>query len=389
MIVGILSRSSVFPEGVAMKRKTLGLAIAAVLGIGMVSTASATIFGNNSQKGSLLIYPRITVEGDLDTLITLTNDSAGAVRVKCFYATSDPWNGSGSTKSLKHFNDFTIDLTHNQPISWLADDGFAVNNSQKSAGQIAPAFGFYPDGAEREAGELKCWAVTDDGAAERSYNHLFVTVSVLNHKTLQAYEYTAWAFQALSPTNTVLGTPGELHLDGVEYDPCPNILLGNFTPTKAPEGPEGPAGSPNTQVTLASCNQDLRQNFTPTVTKLTWTFWNQDEQARTGTHKCADSWYQTDFSDDTTWPFGQWRNLGTNAAYFRIETTADTSICTGATTSSYVGIIRESFDKEDIDEETGLPELALVRGTNLTGRGVASGVIEYDPSTPDSFKPTK
>src|ERR1700682_3150024 len=103
MIVGILSRSSVFPEGVAMKRKTLGLAIAAVLGIGMVSTASATIFGNNSTKGSLLIYPRITVEGDLDTLITLTNDSAGPVRVKCFYATSDPMGTpfSGGAKSLK------------------------------------------------------------------------------------------------------------------------------------------------------------------------------------------------------------------------------------------------------------------------------------------------
>ena len=156
------------------------------------------------------------------------------------------------------------------------------------------------------------------------------------------------------------------------------------------EGPEGPVGSPNTQVTLASCNQDLRQNFTPTVTKLTWTFWNQDEQARTGTHKCADSWYETDFSDDVKWPFAQWRNLGTNAAYFRIETTADTSTCTGATTSSYVGIIRESFDDPDtIDEETGLPTLGLVRGTNLTGRGVASGVIKYDPSIPDSFKPTK
>jgi len=91
----------------------------------MLSTSAfaLTVFGNNSQKGSLLIYPRIeSLPGLTDTLITLTNDSALPVLVKCYYATSDflptPFTGTASSaRSLKHFEDFTINLTHNQPIA--------------------------------------------------------------------------------------------------------------------------------------------------------------------------------------------------------------------------------------------------------------------------------
>src|SRR6184192_3369629 len=108
-----------------MKRKTLGSGIAAVVAVGMLSTSAfaLTVFGNNSQKGSLLIFPRIQVIGD--TLITLTNDSSLPVRVKCYYATSDPlptpFTGTAaSARSFKHFEDFTIDLTHNQPVAWWA-----------------------------------------------------------------------------------------------------------------------------------------------------------------------------------------------------------------------------------------------------------------------------
>src|SRR5712691_3632271 len=80
-----------FPEGVAMKRKTLGLGMAVVAAVGLLSTSAfaLTVFGNNSQKGSLLIYPSIRFDNFGDTLITLTNDSALPVLVKCYYATSD------------------------------------------------------------------------------------------------------------------------------------------------------------------------------------------------------------------------------------------------------------------------------------------------------------
>ncbi|MBK9675172.1 MAG: hypothetical protein IPO82_08035 [Betaproteobacteria bacterium] len=353
-----------------MKRKTLGIAVAVAVGMLGTSAFAMTPMGNVSNKGSLLIYPRIDVEDGNDTLITLTNDSTGAVRLKCYYASSDDlgisYSGSASSaKSKKHFLDFTIDLTHNQPIAFWAKSGWAVMPSGKLPLQVAPPFGIFPDGQKRTAGELKCWAVTNDGSTELHYNHLFGTASIMNFGFNQASEYTAVAFQALGPstlTGTALGSPGELNLDQVEYDGGPNILLGNFQPV----GYDGA----RSRVTLASLNQDLRQDYTPTITKLTWTFWNQDEMARTGTHWCANSWFES-------WlPYFQasYASLGTAAAYFRIETTADKSVCgPSAVTSSYVGNIEQW-------------NFGMYRATNLTGRGQAKGVIKYDVSPPDSYK---
>ena len=353
-----------------MKRKTLGIAVA--LAVGMLSTSAfaMTQMANVSNKGSLLIYSRIDVAGANDTLVTLTNDSTGAVRLKCFYASSDDlgisFSGSASSaKSKKHFLDFTIDLTHNQPIAFWAKSGQAVWPSQKVAGQVAPPFGIFPDGAIRTAGELKCWAVNNAGTTELHYNHLFGTASIMDFEKGQASEYTAVAFQALGPstlTGQELDSPGELNLDNVEYDGGPNMLLGNFQPNGF--------DAAGTRVTLASLNQDLRQDYTPTITKLTWTFWNQDEQSRTGTHWCANSWFES------TLPYFQasYASLGTATAYFRIETTADKSVCgPSAVTSSYVG---------NIEQWNG----GMYRGTNLTGRGQAKGVTKYDVSPPDSYK---
>jgi len=113
-----------------MKRKTLGIAVAVAVGMLSTSAFAMTPMGNVSNKGSLLIYPRIDVAGDNDTLVTLTNDSVGDVRLKCYYASSDDLGQSysgtaASAKSKKHFLDFTIDLTHNQPISFWAKTGSA------------------------------------------------------------------------------------------------------------------------------------------------------------------------------------------------------------------------------------------------------------------------
>ena len=231
-----------------MKRKTLGIAVAVAVGVLSTSAFAITPFGNNSNKGSALIYPRVEVDYGVidseeigvirDTLITLTNDSAGPARLKCYYATSDPiptpYTGTlAGARQYKHSLDFTIDLTHNQPVSWWASNGYAVQGSTRVS-QIAPPFGIFPDGARRTAGELKCWAVTADGSTEMHYNHLFGTASIFDYRFSQAWEYTATAFQALGAatlTGTALGSPGVLNLDNSEYDACPNILLGNFIPT--------------------------------------------------------------------------------------------------------------------------------------------------------------
>jgi hypothetical protein len=362
-------------------KRILGLGLAAVVAAGMLSTSAfaLTVFGNNSQKGSLLIYPVIQVFQGLsgvDTLITLTNDSSLPVLLKCYYATSDPlptpYTGTAAgARSFKHFEDFTINVTHNQPIAWWASTGLAYSASQKFGGSVAPPFGNpFPDGQTRNRGELKCWAITDDGSTQKNHNHLYGTASTFLTPSGQASEYTAWAFQAIAGApEAALGNPGVLNLNNVDYDACPNILLGNFLAG-------GTANVNLTGVALASCNQDLRQAYTPTITKLTWTFFNQDEETRTGTHTCADSWFEAGFPA-TNFPFTTFAGLGTEVGYFRIETTADTQICgPDAQTSAYVGVIEQ------------LSGAGNFRATNLTGRGPAFGVIKYDVSPPDgSMRP--
>jgi hypothetical protein len=123
----------------AMKRNLLGLGLAVVVAVGMLSPSAfaLTASGNNSQKGSLLIFPRIEIGDGVDTLITITNDSSLPVLVKCFYATSDPmptpYTGTArGARPLKHLEDFSIGVTHNQPIAWWASTGKAYSASKKS-----------------------------------------------------------------------------------------------------------------------------------------------------------------------------------------------------------------------------------------------------------------
>lgn len=360
--------------------------VAATLAAGLASglASAVTPVGNVSNKGSVLVYQKIDVSGGNDTLISLTNDSSGAVRLRCFYAASDdlgtPYAGTAaSAQAAKHFTSFTVDLTRNQPIAWWASTGRVDGDSFRAAGAIVPPFGWFAnDGSYRPTGMLACWAVDDAQVAEQHWNHLFGTAAVINWGSGQAYEYTAAAFQALGPstlTGTSLGTPGAINLDNVEYDACPNMLLGNFKPGgRTVVDASAVDISPRTRVTLASCNQDVRQAYTPTITKLTWTFWNQDEQQRTGTHTCANSWFETDFPSSML--NAQYLMLGTEAAYFRIESIADTQICgPSAERSSSTGVIWHGNGAGHF------------RSTNLVGRGVgAPAVIRWDPDVVDDYK---
>lgn len=345
---------------------------AVALSLATSSALAVTLIGNPGQKGSLLIYPRIE-GGASETLVSMVNDySAGVIRIKCYYAASDPiatpYTGTtAGVKALKHYRDFEIELTHNQPVTWYARTGRSIDNGAVVAPGLNSPF---PDGAIRNTVEMKCWAVMPDGSDQRVHNHLFGTASILRPGN-QAAEYTAYAFQVAGNQGEAVGSPGALALNGVQYDACPAIVVGSYITPGAPNFP-----NPQTEVTLASCTQDLRQNYTPTITKFTWTFWNADEVPMTYAHTCADSWYETNFPQSGTWNLANagYNVLGTSSAYFRIVPTADSSVCNNSTTPGYVGIKMESFDG------------ANLRGTNLTNRAQRAGSILWDVNTPDSFK---
>jgi hypothetical protein len=396
-----------------MKRKTLSR-VATAVAVGLLSTSafSATMMANNSNKGSVLVFPRIDVRtaadptsGGLnwDTLVTLVNDSSVNVQVKCYYRTSEPLPTPLGSKvdvsQIKHTMDFTFTLTRNQPITWSASTGVVLGGTRL----LAQAFKGFPDGSTRETGELKCFAIGSDAAGnvgQINFNQLFGNATIVN-SAAQAWEYNAWAFQALGGTaaqGQLVGTPGRIVLDGTitGYDMCPNILVADFQPNGSPALPLGNGAGAlnppaNTNISIAGCSQDLTQVARPVITKYTYTFWNQDESSRTGSHECADSWYETYFpaTKITTgvgasavagggiaaMPLALFGSLGTPTAYMRVESTPDPAVCFGAVQVGMLGTISHDNNQQ------------YLRGSNMIGRGTnASGVMTFDPGPADSFK---
>ena len=119
------------------------------------------MMANNSNKGSLLVFPRIDVSGrHCDTLITLVNDSSIDVNVKCYYRTSEPLPTPMSSKIdvtlIKHTMDFTFTLT-TQPDRHLV--GGNRRGARWRGGRSRSRSRGFPDGRPGTTGELKCFAV--------------------------------------------------------------------------------------------------------------------------------------------------------------------------------------------------------------------------------------
>jgi hypothetical protein len=408
--------------------------IAAAIAVGLMGTTAfgATMIANNSNKGSLLIAPFIDVRPGVDTLITMGNDSSFPVQVKCYYRTSNPFEGRGGTGGngpfvgfTKNLIDFTFRLTPHQVVTWSAGTGFTIGGSTSEFGGSVASLLQVPGGIP--VGELKCFAVGTDPATGVAvpvfHNHLFMDVAIIGNisgSAGQAWEYNAWAFQVLvgtaagisglqaqqplpAPATPVENAFGELestlNLDGIAYDRCPNILIGAFHPAGSVITPttDSIAAAGATFVAVASCTQDLTERQRPFITKFLWTFWNQDERSFTGLWECGDSHYVRNLA---TIPqgFGRFQSftgmqltggLRTASGYFTLESVGDTFICPGATRFGMVGVKWSSGALELNGEggaEAQVLEGAYVRGTNLLGRGTAVGAISWNPTTGDSFK---
>jgi hypothetical protein len=337
-----------------MKSKTLGIAVVAAIGVFSTSAFAVSPYGNGTQKGSLLVFPKIDITAGRDTFIQITNDYSGPVTLKCYYQTSEP----GANYRIKHKTDFTVNLTKNQTTWWYASNGAAGSGFFR---QGVPQFSPMADGYNATAGELKCWAVTENLSAEIHFNHLVGTATVVDGG--KAFTYNAYSFQALTPgqgsvnTGAVLPTPGVLSLNNVKYDSCPLQAIGNAFATTGPY----PATIFSGQVDLVQCNQDLRETYTPPVTKYVFEFWSENENKFTGTEVCGDSWIEKDLWDLQESRFA---NLKTTASYFRVSGVGQ--ICVGGKDGGVYGVMSQRW-----------PNGALT-GSTLNGRGNFNGQILYD-----------
>ena len=375
-----------------MNKKALGFAVA----VALMSTSALAVspYGNSQQKGSLLVFPRIDVSHGRDTLILITNDYSGEVNVKCYYQSTD---GSDITKKWR--TDFQFRLTQNHPAHFWASTGQSIGDSvfKQNVARMqdwANSTDYSSSAKPPEAGELKCWATNAAGTAEIHHNHLVGMATVVDRA--QAYSYNAIAFQALvggnasENTGNVIGTDHTLLLDGKMYDKCAYQAVGQFRPTGQHDFEwyngltvADRGTSYNAQVTLVACDQDLRQDYKPPLTKVTYEFWNQDEVKFTGTHQCIDSWYERDLS---YFPEARYTALKTESAYFR-ATGVQSSLCDkiGPTAGrGLMGVLVQSqsaFSPWDSVQADGKPfgDIRL-HGLTLNARGSIDGSIKYDYS---------
>jgi len=383
---------------------------------GLALVLSATAYAapnvaNTTQKGSLLVFPDIRIDGNWNTLIRIQNDANSDVSVKCYWMDGN-----------KNRVDFQFPLTANQPFWFDARSGAGTLQVNRFPQGFANGFDnpfLINIGTDENLdnngayfrGTLACWVVryvtadvngggndvdpcgcnpppdpnqNDIGETQVKYNHLSGTATVY-HTTAGSYEYNAYAF--FVPTGADLdpvanSTPGVIRLNGLQYDQCPEYLIGQFTPNGTPTAANRPTVV-SQRLAVAACRLDLRQDWVLVYTKLKFDVWNEDEVRFTGAFECADSWHETQFTAGVL-PVGtgaigeidaaaqnfQFSTLQTYSARYRVRGVASDRCPIDDARIAAVGLL-------------GVHSVELAGndmvGTTLAGAGKTSDVIRWDP----------
>ena len=355
------------------------------------SAFAAQNVANTSQKGSLLIWPLITVDKGETTLIEISNDANRTVHVECEYVNEQ-----------KGRVNFDFDLSAKQTGSW---DVYSTKGDQVSPAKFPtnPGLPFFPGNAYK--GELICFAVNEGREFRIAFNHLTGTATVVKVGTpptaesvevpKHAFKYNAWAFTARNrlgpaPDNQLTrhGTiAGFLNLsggiaDGV-YDACPAYNIANFMPSGAYLGA---VRTLSNSLAVVSCGQDLRERYNIYATKLEFTVWNSEEHSFTGAHYCTDSVTDVYLSDPpvTAGSNFDYDVLHTANARFQVRGVNGGGACLFPTrTSGLLGVLYSEIairgGEKDVSEISSSDAWV---GNTLHGAGSLPGFVRWDPSGP-------
>jgi len=343
-----------------------------IVGVSAVGWAAQNV-ANSSQKGSLLIFPKIEVGEFKDTLVEINNDFTKNVNLKCYWV-----------DEYQNIEDFEFILTRNQPAWFSARSGNGMKGTE--AVGVPPFIG--------ERGELKCWAVDNEGIDQISFNHLYGNATIFNYYTGQSYEYNSWNFIARGVAlGKTVGTPGLLLLTGESgaYDACPQFLSTDFIAKGGVFPMDGwwEGGrvlfALETDLTLVPCKQDLRQDRIPTVTKAKYDIWNEDEVKYTGAYQCFKCFFEGVLGDNTPLGYGHEKftadALHSAKGRLRIQGIKST-VCPYSVDSPLLGVSAKTFvnfgDKKTQGDQ--MPSY-FQGGSNLNTAGAdPTGFILYDPA---------
>jgi hypothetical protein len=349
---------------------------------------------SGTEKGSLLIFPKVEVRWDdsgfvtQDTFISLTNDYPGAVDVQMYFVMGDPylgpedpgWNCAG----LEYWSDVKITLTPNQPTYWSALTGLGYPGPAVSPWTVLDPIGPGRPNLEEPGrylrGYIIAFACDSETGQEIQWDHLAGNGTIVNYQYGYAWEYNTFAFQTQGSGVT---PDGALYLDGNEYARCFEYLLLNFQAvgSVAYSNPGGVLVFSDTDLTLLTLGIDLRQNWEELVgTKANFLIWNQWEAQFSGAHRCVWVWDQALFSRYDSPNHFLKQFLQTDQGKARFKGVASDDNCQfdpdcPTRDAPLLGVAAKMLYFDGV--------LSAAAGSNLFGMGFDdTAVIRYEPSGP-------
>lgn len=416
-------------------KKLCGLMVGGLLVAVAVSPALAQDRVSATEKGSILLYPKVEIRWDSagnviqDTFIDITNDFPEDVFVQMHFVNGDPYlpydcyyNPNCDYGALddrcricerEHLGwnwvDVKIELTGNEPTYWSAYTGLPKGVSPFTI--LDPGYPPGrpdPDGSGNRVlrGFVIAWAVDAQGREIR-WNHLKGDALLVNYMNGSAWEYNAYAFAAVFGTPNQVGeppqlapTPGVINLDGVEYEAVfAELLLDFYAVGSTAFSGAGRTVEVDTDLTLMPMDIDLRQeNEGPTTTKAFFTIWNMNEFKFSGTERCVTCWDQTLLRFYDAPNHFLLENLQTNKGKARIDGIRSAVVCDEPAIFDDGG---NEISPAIISQATALLGVSMKylrfdggvdyaqAGGNLVGLGTESAVIHADiVSEPSGERPT-
>ena len=349
-----------------------------------------------SKKGSLLVFPKIEIKwnaaGDVvqDTFLDLTNDYPEDVFVHWYFINGDPPLEAVSVGDPPVLVEPAHDgwnwvncitrLTNDEPTYMSAvtglPDGCQPFTILDDGGRPDPEG---PPGSRVLRGYAIAYAV-DNFGNEIRWNHLKGDAVLINYAGSTAWEYSAYAFQASAAEHgqATDETPGQLLLDGSEYDICFDKLLLDFyaVGSQALSG-DAVVVSVDTDLTLFPVDLDVRQDANPPViTKAHFDIWNMEERMFSGTTRCITLWDQTMLSVYDPPNHFLLRNLQTDKGKARIDGLASAGCGPYSVDAALLGVAAKML------AFSGAGSGLSIGGTTLVGQGEQPATILFDVIEP-------
>lgn len=263
------------------------LAIAACLIAWACVPAGAQTTTN--QSASLLVFPKVVVNGAWETTIQLSNNANRPAYAVCHYANGGltfPELPPGPTNPpLWSSVDFRLRLNRQQPTHWVVSRGRAIDEADgaceapfESCDGTGIDPGLVPPIEPAFTGALLCYEV-DASGAPWSGNALSGHATLTHLATGEVVKYPAVGSIGL-PTNDADGTlclggePGEGCPDGAEYRGCPRTWTISHP---SDDDNEATGQVRSNRLTIVPCTHDFLTQQAQTLT-LQFEIVNEFEQ---------------------------------------------------------------------------------------------------------------